>query len=320
MDDELKNPSIGKESDDILRIKERKKSVTSSLGQEIISNLQPSELNPPLMNSITEIKTNKNDRNFSQFLSNNLNYNSFHTNDVIAAMENITEMKIEQIPDIIEAICSLCCQRPNTYRCYATETEGEQIEYFLCQEFSGQCMRLFCPVNHRKFSMKGKFTYNNNKENYDNSFLRMNKPLRCPLFCLCRPEFDIEYKNSTDNYEKIGAIYCEYSICDPIFVIYNNEREPQFYIKADCCQCGFMCRNNILGKTDEAHFLIYDYNKRDEIIGDICKQSASSYLSIADDFSVSFPEKADVKQKLLLMLTAIMIDYQFYEKNDLSYK
>lgn len=318
--DKESNSTITKVPADKLKVKDRRKSKAFNVGQGLLFSLQGSSiLSSDLTNSISGIQKKKNGRRCSQFINNNLSFNSFHINDsVTSALENINEMRIEQIPDILEAVCSCCCQLPNTYRCYA-KTEDNLVEYFLCKEFSGQCMRLICPVNYREFTMNGKFTYNN-KGNYKNSFLKMSKPLRCPCLCLCRPEFEIEYLNSLNQYEKIGTICSEYSVCDPIFVIYDHDGEEIFYIEADCCQAGFMCRNNVFGKTDEAHFFIYDYNNRDEVIGDICKQSASSYHSIADDFSLNFPIKATVKQKLLLMLTAIMIDYQFYEKNDISYK
>ena len=180
-------------------------------------------------------------------------------------------------------------------------------------------MRFFCPVDCREFIMRGKFMINNKQEseNFDNSYLRMKKPLRCPFLCCCRPKFEIEFLNPEKKYEKIGQINFECSLCDPIFVIQKETNQKLYYIEAECCQMGLMCRNNIIGKTEEAHFYIYNYYDRKKNIGDICKQSCSSH-SISDNFSVKFPNDASSKEKLLIMLTAIMIDYQYFEKNTLD--
>ena len=118
-----------------------------------------------------------------------------------------------------------------------------------------------------------------------------------------------------ENNIKLGTIVQNFSFCDPVFSIYNKDDKEIFYIEADCLQCGLMCRNNFMGKTDEAHFYIYNMDDRSNPVGDICKKAAKSLYSIADNYSVIFPNKATFEEKILLTITGIMIDYQFFEKN-----
>ena len=54
----------------------------------------------------------------------------------------------------------------------------------------------------------------------------------------------------------IESVEQSFSICDPSFTIYNENGEEVKYIEADCCQCGFICRNNAIGKNDDCHFFV----------------------------------------------------------------
>ena len=95
-------------------------------------------------------------------------------------------------------------------------------------------------------------------------------------------------------------------------MIQNENIKNIYCIEAKYCQLGIMCRNNIFGKTEKVHFHIYNNNDKEKVIGDICKEYSSSY--IVDNFSVTFPENASIKEKLLLMMTATMTDYQYLKK------
>ena len=113
----------------------------------------------------------------------------------------------------------------------------------------------------------------------------------------------------------MGSIEEAFSCCDPIFNIYDKDGKLIFYIDSNCCQCGFMCRNNCLGKTDECVFFIYDIQNKASPIGEISKKGAASQLSIADNYSVLFPKNSTIEEKMLLTIAATMIDYQYFENN-----
>ena len=313
----MENEQTSKISDN-LKIVHLQQSQISNYSRNQLNNFQDIQSDPEIISSKSQTCVKNSHRSPSQQM--NGNFDIPLTNTIFSYLQEIKEMKVEQVPDFIEAMCECCCQKPNIYRCYA-KNENDFVEYFYLKEFSDTCTRLVCPVNYRKFSMKGKFTLNENESNEDNFIdccLKMIKPMKCPIFCLFRPLFIIEYLNMEKSYEKLGTIIYEFSFYDPIFVVQNENGENIYYITGKYCQLGLMCRNNIFGKTEEAHFYIYSYNDKEKVIGDICKEYSSSYMNIADDFLVTFPENASAKEKLLLMMTAVMIDYQYFEKNTIS--
>ena len=242
------------------------------------------------------------------------NHNSFES--LKDSLDNISEMIIKQEADILEAVTG--CQEPNNYNIYGRLSNGEKIYMFKCREFSSCGMRYFCPVNCRQFTMKIKLAFEENKntededEEYNNSLIIIDKDCKCPFLCCIRPDMKVIL---CENNKKLGTIEQKFSICDPVFSIYDKDDNEIFHIEADCFQCGLMCRNNFMGKTDEAHFFIYNNEDRANPAGDICKKAAKSMLSIADNYSVVFPNKATFEEKILLTIAGIMIDYQYFEKN-----
>ena len=262
------------------------------------------------------IKTSNNKRakkkNKSIMKKNISQTNSFES--LKSSLDDISEIVIKQEADILEAVTG--CQEPNNYQVYGKLPNGEKISILKCREFSGCLMRCFCPVNCREFSMKIKKSFDNNDneedEDYENRIIDINKDFKCPCLCCIRPDMKIILIESSN---KMGRIEQSFSFCDPVFKIFDKDDKEIFYIEADCCQCGLMCRNNFMGKTDEAHFFIYNINDRDNPSGDICKKAAKSLFSIADNYYVIFPQKATIEEKILLTMAGIMIDYQYFEKN-----
>ena len=249
--------------------------------------------------------------------SNEYQYDLSNLDSIKNLFEVITEIIIKQEADILESITG--CQEPNFYDIYGKMPEGDKIHMFKCREFSSCGMRYFCPVSSREFSMKIQSVSeeeekndNVDEEEFGNPLITINKNCRCPFLCCIRPCMNVILVNGGI---QIGIIKQSFSILDPIFTIYDKNETPIYYLEADCCQCGFLCRNNFMGKTDDAHFFIYNYNEKGNPVGDICKKAAKSMFSIADDYSVVLPTKASFEDKLLLMIAGIMIDYQYFEMN-----
>ena len=230
------------------------------------------------------------------------------------SFDNISEVVIKQEADILEAVTG--CQEPNNYYVYGKLPNGEKIYILKCREFSSCGMRYFCPVNCREFSMRIKIPIdedeNDDDEEFENRIIDIDKDCKCPFLCCIRPDMKVIL---TENNQKLGIIEQGFSFCDPVFYIYDKDNKKLFYIEADCCQCGFACRNSFWGKTDEAHFFIYNIKDRNNPIGDICKKAAKSMFSIADNYSVVLPKNATYEEKILLTVAGIMIDYQYFEKN-----
>ena len=229
-----------------------------------------------------------------------------------AQLVDTRELIVKQESDIIEAMMG--CQRPNNYHIYSRERDGELTYLYKFREFSGCLMRFFCPVNCREFTMKMKLVQsyeNKNDNNFDNSIMKINKDCKIPFLCLIRPDMHL-FMEKDDEF--IGTVEQNFSIFDPCFTVYNGKEEEVKYIEADCWQCGFVCRNSSLGKTDDVHFYIYNSNDRHKPIGEICKKTESVF-SIADIYSIIFPPEIPPEEKILLSVVSMLIDYQYFEKN-----
>jgi len=310
----------GKPNDvDILKIKkkkrggtEKKKAIPSKITQK--SNIG-SDINNLLSQKKSSLNLNKNDVNID--ISNN-SKEITNWGPMKSSLEKMQEMIIKQESDILEAVTG--CQEPNNYHVYGRLPNGEKSYIFRCREFSSCGMRFWCPVSCRELIMKIKLAFDENEadnnedndEEFNNSLLYIEKKFKCPCCNCIRPEMRVFISETN---ALLGTIEEGFSVCDPIFHVYDKNGKLIYYIETDCCQCGFMYRNNCLGKTDECVFFIYDIENKTNPIGEICKKAATSQLSIADNYSVIFPKNANVEEKILLTITGVMIDYQYFENN-----
>ena len=310
----------------ILKVKKKKKG-KSEKKKTIPAKPIPNASNRSDANNLV----GKNNANFNLHKgkneqNNQLNYQATENWNIIkSTLEKIQEVIIKQESDILEAVTG--CQEPNNYHIYGRLPNGEKCYIFQSREFSSCAMRCCCPVSCRELAMKIKLqsdenenenpTDNNiddvsNNEDFSDCLIYIDKKYKCPCFNCIRPEMKV-YMAETKTL--FGTIEEGFSCCDPIFNIYDKDGKTIYTINSDCCQCGFMCRNNCLGKTDECVFFIYDENNKENPIGEINKKAAESQLSIADNYSVMFPKNATVEEKLLLTIAGMMIDYQFFENN-----
>ena len=279
-----------------------------------------SKRNSIISTSLGELKLRLNDENKtrsrrkSEMLRPVFEINNFL--NLKALLVDIPELIVHQESDIVEAVIG--CQQPNNYHVYGRMPNGDLSYLFRFREFSGCAMRICCPVNCRQFSMKMKtVTSYENKydDNFTNSILSITKNFKIPCFCLIRPDMQVDL---IQDQTRLGTVEQSFSFCDPSFKVYNGDNEEVKFIEADCCQCGLICRNSSLGKTDDAHFFIYNPKDKSKPIGDICKKTKSVF-SIADSYSIVYPVKIPPEEKILLTIVAIMIDYQFFEKNNVKW-
>ena len=329
--------NIDKDNDEMankINIKARRKSM---LNKKILIQLEENKYNNKkdatnisskrnsfATNSISELRVQlnenkipnaaaKNKRRKSAFIRPLFELNNFFT--LKSQLISVSELVVQQESDIVEAIIG--CQQPNNYHIYCRLPNGELSYLYKLREFSVCLMRIFCPVNCRGFSMKMKVV-ESHENKYDNNFnnclIDINKNFKIPFLCLVRPEMKLYL---TKDQSFLGTIEQSFSVFDPSFTIYNENEEEVKYIEADCCQCGFICRNNAIGKTEDAHFFIYNPENKTKPIGDICKKTESVF-SIADSYSVTFPTKIPAEEKILLSIVAVLIDYQYYEKNNVK--
>ena len=257
------------------------------------------------VNKIRKPKTRK-----SHVLRSALGLNKFLT--LKGQLTSATELLINQQPDISEALCG--CQQPNNYHVYLRESNGQLSYIYKLREFSGDCNRICCPVSCREFTMKMKLmsdTSNKYDTDFSDSLMTLQRDCKCPFLCIVRPEIVIDL---TKEKMRVGRIKQNCSVCDPCFTVYNENDEEIYYIEGDCCQCGFICRNYSLGKTDDCQFFIYNSKEKSKPIGHIIKKTESVF-SLADNYHVVFPPKIASEEKFLLSIAAVLIDYHYFENN-----
>ena len=285
----------------------------NSIISNSITNLRLNELeeNTEKNNKENKDKIKKKSKRKSMIVRPTLSLDSFVK--LKGLLTNISELIIKQEPDITEAICD--CQQPNNYHVYIRELNDTLSYTYKLREFSGDCNRICCPVNCREFTMKMKLMSdisNKYDNNFDDCLITMERKCKIPCLCCIRPDIVIDLTNGKSN---IGRVEKSFSIFDPCFTIYNEDNEEIYYIEANCCQCGFICRNYSCGKTDDCQFFIYNSKDRDNSIGYIMKKTESVF-SLADTYQVTFPPKIKSEDKFLLSIAAVLIDYHYYEQNN----
>ena len=220
---------------------------------------------------------------------------------------------IRQQPQFLEQITG--CESPNRYYVFSQSPQAGMKLLFKCKEYSSCCQRNCCAANAREFIMDMKHVANVGcmDENFQNSFVHINKPFKCTCCCLERPIMDVTY---TQGGQLIGQVKQPFTCCDPYFTVFDNSGTLKYFVHADCCQCGICCANNFCGKMSEAVFNIYKDAGLTEPVGSIVKKVASfsELITSADSYQVNFPLDASPSEKILLIVTALMIDYQFFEQ------
>ena len=223
-----------------------------------------------------------------------------------------TGVLIRQQPQFFEQISG--CETPNRYFVFSQSPQTGFKMLFLCREQSECCQRNCCAASMREFVMDIKHIANVGaiNENFSNSFVHVNKPFKCTCCCLERPEMIATYAAGN---EIVGKVKQPFSCCDPIFTIYDNAGTMRYFVHADCCQCGICC-TGFCAKMSEAVFNIYRDGNMGHPVGSITKKVAnlSELVTSADSYQVNFPADAKPNEKLLLIITTLMIDYQFFEE------
>lgn len=145
---------------------------------------------------------------------------------------------------------------------------------------------------------------------YTTAFANFQKPFKCTMCCLCRPEINVSING---NGQPVGKIKHICTVCDPTFDVYNATTGLKYVVAADCCQCALWC-SGFWAKTSRGVFEILDAGTKQRC-GTITKEPANmaELVTDADSYNVIFPNNADANDKFLLMGLAILIDYSFFE-------
>ena len=236
----------------------------------------------------------------------------------MAELSIATEVIIHQKAQIEEKL--LGCQFPNRYYVFTRNPSQGHKLLFKCKEQSGCCQRNYCAPNMRGFLMDIKHVVNAGclDDNFASPFVRAIKPFKCTCFCLERPEMIASFNEGN----VFGKIKQPFSCSVPIFTIHDETNALKYFIGTDCRQCGYCCGNCTCGKFSEAVFNIYKDQSMGEVIGTIIKKVAtfSELITNANSYIISFPRDANPKDKLLLIIAGLMIDYQCFENESVVHQ
>ena len=224
-----------------------------------------------------------------------------------------TGVLIRQEAQVFEQITG--CESPNRYYVFSQSPQGGMKLLFKCKEYSECCMRNCCPASTREINMVIKHiaTAANLDENFSAPFVDVKKPFKCTCCCLERPEMLVNFGGTK---QPLGRIKQVFTCCDPLFNIYDNTGSLRYIIHGECCQCGLCCANNFCGKLSEVIFNLYSSEDRTKPSGSIIKKSATAaeLVTSADSYQVNFPANSSPQDKMLLIVSALMIDYQYFEE------
>jgi hypothetical protein len=118
-----------------------------------------------------------------------------------------------------------------------------------------------------------------------------------------------------DNGQRLGSIREPCTCCDIETDVYDANGSFRYQIYGDCCQLGLCCGSSAIQKLSRIYFQI---RQNGVVVGSIRKLSSNigEFFTKADSYQVVFPSAATPSDKLLLIITALMLDYQNFEKSD----
>lgn len=239
-----------------------------------------------------------------------------YVQDPLTELQNCIGALIRQQPEWLEVFTG--CETQNRYHVFGKNPNGGLKYLFKCQERSSFCERNCCPASVREFNMEVRHIASYDQlmaSSVVKNFANIFKPLKCPCFCLNRPEMDVQLFQTG---EHVGIVRQPFSCCDPHFQIFDSGNVLKYYIIASCCQCAICCANSLCGKCSEGVFNIYPAEgQAGGPIGRIVKKSAdfSELMTSADSYQVEFPATATPLDKLLIISLGLMIDYQYFEES-----
>ena len=240
-----------------------------------------------------------------------------YTTDPLMDLMNSKTAEIRQRIELTEILTG--CETPNQYYVFSKDQEGNKKYLFKAKEESGCCARNFCSGDSRGFKLHlRKIGFTSQMQEKKEDYVLFDRPTKCTCCCCDRPEMIGRYVKDGS---PAGRIVQPFTCCNPLIEICTKDGRTPFSISANCCQCGYCCRNNTCGRCSEVDFEIYaGKTTNGPVVGNIHKKfkGCASMVGDADFFSLTFPKNANPEERLLLVNAVIMMDYLYYEDKDSS--
>ena len=155
-----------------------------------------------------------------------------------------------------------------------------------------------------------------------NTIAWMDRPFKCTCCCFARPEMTV-YWGTLDNTSNVIGKVKEPCMCiDVQMDMVDFAENGRYTMLADGCQCGICCAQTICGKCSEVMFPIFRYDSQNKEfanrIGTIQRKFNGCFKSgftDADNFEITFPVDSSPEDKLMMISTALMIDFRYYNED-----
>jgi len=219
---------------------------------------------------------------------------------------------IKQKMDIAEVMTG--CDVENVYYVYPMTKDGEKKgkKLFKAKEKSGCCARQCLSAECRPFQLK--INLEDDNEELDNEpFLLLDRPCKCTFYCCNRPEILVTYVED-GKAEYLGKIRDPWNCCNIVLDVHGKDGNIKYNIDGSCCQLGMHCKC----PCDSCETIDFDIKlPSGTTVANLQKKSPGclkAMVSVADNFSLQFPNNCTKEDKALLMCAVMFLDFRYFEE------
>jgi hypothetical protein len=208
-------------------------------------------------------------------------------------LTQVDQLLIHQLIEMLEVLTGF--ETENKY--VIKNAMGQQV-YFAAE--SSDCLERQCCGPARAFSMAI-------IDNFQREVIHLERPFRCGHCCCPCHLNELQVQSPPGNV--IGYVNEIWTCCYPEFNITDAAGTNQFFIHGPVCPC--KCYHDV-------EFPILTADRAGQI-GTLTSQwsgCAQECVTDAGNFSVTFPMGAPWQTKVLLLASAFLVDFMFYEKSN----
>ena len=206
------------------------------------------------------------------------------------------------------------CETPNKYLIFEMNQQNQKVgaPMISCKEDSSCLARQCLRGSNRPLTMNCINLFNN-----QSLCLQMEKPYKMTFLCCNRPEMTVRYTEQ-GNFIDVGKVIDNWDVCNYSFSVLDVQGNQMFHIEASCMQLGF----HLECPCESCETIVFEVYKGEKSAGvrwpDLVKTGTNcvaSMVSDADNFMVPFGQNATFEERVMLVSTALFIDYMMFEIN-----
>ena len=236
--------------------------------------------------------------------------NFVYIEDPLTELSQCSGAIIRQQIEYLEVLTG--CETQNRYHVFLQSPLG--LKYaFKCSERSTCCARCCCAGDCRSLEMIIRHVISLDELQGDLAkvFIRCDKPCKIGCCCMCRPVMDVRL---ADSGVRLGTVREPFACCDLDSEVYDSVGNLKYEVEGDCCQIGLCCGADM----EKLASIEFQIKQNGRTVGMMRKLGASfgEFFTKADSYQITFPLNATPEEKMLLIIDGLMIDYQYFEKDD----